>query len=181
MNRLALTSSICGIAVALLFTTVHVSATELSAPVRTCITADCQATVLGGWLNKSGLPYNPAVTEWHGVFVDLPMPWVVQVFAGPNECLRLRVTSQAAGINTELVAIAPVTRRVWRNDSSGIAGCTTCPLLKIRTNANESGWFLVQVNSSTGAAVNGAFTVSYARYAASNANCQTPSPPLVTP
>lgn len=160
-----------GILIALLLSAFAASAAELNTPLRTCTTADCQATILLGRINKSDRCCG---------FANLPMPWVVQLYANPNECLRLRVTAQGSA-NTELVAVAPGTQRAWRNDNSGLAACTTCPLLKIRTGANEGGWFLVQVNQNTGAAVNANFTLLYSRYAASNPNCSTPTPPLPAP
>jgi len=156
----------------LLLSAFAASAAELNTPLRTCTTADCQATILLGRLNKSDRCCG---------FANLPMPWVVQLYANKNECLRLHVTAQATGTNTELVAIAPGTQRAWRNDNSNIAACTTCPLLKIKTGTNEEGWFLVQVNQNNGVAVNGGFTLRYSRYAATNPNCTAPTPPLPAP
>jgi hypothetical protein len=148
------------------------SSAELSTPLRTCTLADCQATVLLGRLNKSDRCCG---------FDNKTLPWVVQLYANKNECLRLRITQQTANTNTELVAIAPGTQRAWRNDNSGIAPCPTCPLLKIRSNTNEEGWFLVQVNPNNGFPINGQFTLKYARYAATNPNCASPTSPLPPP
>jgi hypothetical protein len=156
-------------AASLTFFTFGSSAAELNTPRRTCTTADCQATIIAGRLNKSDRCCG---------FDNKPLPWVVQLYANKGECLRLHVTAQAPNTDTELVAIAPGTQRAWRNDNSGIAACTTCPLLKIRTNVNEEGWFLVQVNSNTGAPINGGFSLAYARYAATNPNCAAPTPQL---
>jgi hypothetical protein len=147
-------------------------AAELSTSLQTCITADCGATALAGRINKSDRCCG---------FDNKALPWVIQLFASKSECLRLHVTAQAANTDTELVAIAPGTQRAWRNDNSGLAACTTCPLLKIRTGINEGGWFLVQVNSNSGAPIDGAFTLRYARYKASNPNCNPPTQPLPAP
>jgi len=144
------------------------SAAELKTALQSCTAANCGATVLMGRVNRS---------ERCCGFSNFSMPWVVQLYANPNECLRLHVTSQGAA-NTELVAVAPGTGRAWRNDSSNVAPCPTCPLLKIRTTTNESGWFLVQVNQTAGAAADAEFILRYARYAASNPNCAAPTGPL---
>jgi hypothetical protein len=144
-------------------------AAELSTPLQSCTTPDCGATLLLGRLNKSDRCCG---------FSNLPLPWVVQLFAGKQECLRLRVTSQKA--NSELVAIAPGTRHAWRNDSSALTPCPTCPLLKIHTG-NDAGWFLVQVNPSRGVPGDAEFTLSYARYAADNPNCAQPTRALPPP
>jgi hypothetical protein len=145
-------------------------AAELKAPLQTCTTADCGATVLVGRINKSDRCCG---------FANLGLPWVAQLYAGKNECLRIHVTAQAE--NTELVAVAPKSQRAWRNDTSGLAACPNCPLLKIRTLASEQGWFLIQVNQAAGAALDGEFTLTYARYAALNPNCSPATPALPAP
>ena len=141
------------------------SAAELKTPKQTCTAANCGATVLIGRVNRSQRCCG---------FANMPMPWVAQLYANTNECLRLHVTSQGAA-NTELVAIAPGTGRAWRNDSSNVSPCPTCPLLKIRTTTNENGWFLVQVNQTAGVATDAEFVLRYARYAAGNPNCANPT------
>jgi hypothetical protein len=154
-------------AITLLSMSLTASAGELRTEVQGCTTPECGATVLSGQLNKSDRCCG---------FANLPIPWTVQLYARPNDCLRLRVTSQPA--NTELVAIAPASRRTWRNDNSGIAPCPTCPLLVIRPSAIEEGWFFVQVNQTLGAPVTGNFVLKYARYAPGNPNC-APATPVV--
>ena len=144
------------------------SAAELKTPKQTCTAANCGATILIGRVNRSQRCCG---------FTNFSMPWVAQLYANPNECLRLHVTSQGAA-NTELVAVAPGTGRAWRNDSSNVSPCPTCPLLKIRTTTNENGWFLVQVNQTAGASVDAEFVLRYARYAATNPNCAAPTVPL---
>ena len=106
-------------------------------------------------------------------FANLSMPWVAQLYANKNECLRLHITTQTG--SNELVAIAPGTRRAWRNGAAG------GPLLKIRTSASENGWFLVQVNQAAGTPGNSEFILRHARYAATNPNCASPSAPLPPP
>jgi hypothetical protein len=144
------------------------AAAELKTPLQQCTQPDCGATVIVGRINRS---------DAEGI-ANLQIPWAAQIFALKNECLRLRVTAQTS--DTELVVVAPGTQRAWRSDGSG-GDCPTCPLLKIRTFNNESGWFLVQVNETSGGAVNGDFTLKFARYAASNPNCNSPSTPLPAP
>ena len=144
------------------------SADELKTPVETCTTADCGATVLDGRINRSDRCCG---------FANLQIPWVAQLYAGANECLRLHVTAQTTA-NTVLTAVAPSTQRAWRNDNSSVQPCPSCALLKIRTAANEAGWFLVQVNQSGGGPLNAEFALRYARYAATNPNCAAPTPPL---
>jgi hypothetical protein len=152
------------IAIALIALAIDVSAAELKTPQRSCTAADCGATVLFGRLNKSDRCCG---------FANLAMPWVVQLYANKSECLRLHITAKVG--NVELVAIAPGTQRAWRN------GAAAGPLLKIRSNANEEGWFLVEVNESAGIAGNSEFTLKYARYVAGNVNCNSPTSPLAAP
>jgi hypothetical protein len=89
--------------------------------------------------------------------------------------LRLRVTAQGA-INTEMVVISAV-GKAYRNDNSGVAPCSTCPLIKFRTGA-VGGWHTVQISQTSGQTVSGAFTLSYGRYNATNPNCTSPTPPV---
>ena len=144
------------------------SADELKTPLQTCTVADCGATALDGRINKSDRCCG---------FNNLEIPWVAQLYAGANECLRLHVTGQSTA-NTVLTAVAPASQRAWRNDNSNTQPCPTCALLKIRTAANEAGWFLVQVSQSGGGALNAEFVLKYARYASNNPNCSPPTPPL---
>jgi hypothetical protein len=146
------------------------SAAELKTPLQSCTAPNCGATLLYGRINKSDRCCG----------FQLSMPWVAQLYANKNECLRLHVTAQGSA-NTELVAIAPGTQRAWRNDNSNIQPCPTCPLLKIRTSANEEGWFVVQVNESTGRRQDSEFLLRYARYPASNPNCSAHNGPLPPP
>ena len=170
MKKSATILLLAAIAIWPMLTPRSASAAELNTTLQTCTTADCGATVLQGRVNRSDRCCG---------FAGLSMPWVVQVYANKNECLRLHVTSQAQ--NTELVAVAPGTQRAWRNDNSNLAACPNCPLLKIVTVDNEEGWFLVQVNQAAGKGVNGEFTLKYARYNAGNPNCSPPTHPLPGP
>ena len=164
MTAIARLAQAAFIAIALMALALDASAAELKTPQRSCTAADCGATVLFGRLNKSDRCCG---------FANLSMPWVVQLYANKSECLRLHITQKSG--NVELVAIAPGTQRAWRN------GASAGPLLKIRSNANEEGWFLVEVNQSAGLAGNSEFTLKYSRYAAGNPNCATPSSPLPPP
>ena len=146
------------------------SAGELKVPLSTCTALDCAGTNLLGRINKS--------VRCCGFF-NYPIPWTIQLYAAAGECLRLHVTSQQS--DTQLVAVAPGTMRTWRNDSSGIAACTTCPLLKIVPATTETGWFLVQVNQPQGTSADAEFTLKYARYSTTAANCSPVSTPLPAP
>src|SRR5262245_10104274 len=95
---------------------------ELMAAKRTCTTADCQATVIPGFLNGWGTSFEPPQANVG--------PWVGQVFAARGECLRLRVTLQS--VDTEMVVIA-ASATAYRNDNSNIGPCPNCPLIKFKT------------------------------------------------
>src|SRR5688572_23123717 len=66
-------------------------------------------------------------------------PWVAQVFAAANECLRLDVTTQFTDL--EIVAVAP-NGSVFRNDDR--AAGDNRPLVNIRPTPNN-GWYTVSI------------------------------------
>jgi hypothetical protein len=138
------------------FSISETSATDIKTDLQSCTTLDCGATVLQGQINR---------TDRCCGFLGLAVPFVTQVYAGKNECLRLRVIKPS--VPTLIVAVAPGTRRAWRAN-----------LLSILTNDNEEGWFTVQVSQRSGTATNGDFTFKYSRYAAANPNCASPTAPL---
>ena len=158
------------VAAAVTATTVVAAATEIRTKPRACATPNCFATVVQGTVGR---------TERSGGFLNNSVPFVVQVQAGPKECLRLEVIAQSADL--EMVVLSPKPGRVWRNDNSKAAGCKTCPLLKIVTEADEQGWFTVQIGTPPGFGSQSSFSLSYGRYAAANPNCAKPSRVLPPP
>jgi hypothetical protein len=157
-------SRLCVVTIALLGGAGPATAGELMADLNTCTTLDCNATTIPGFVNgwTAGGNLNTG-------------PWVGQVFAAANECLRLRVTAQGS-LNTEMVVIA-ASGNFYRNDNSGIAPCANCPLIKFRTGS-VGGWHTVQISQASGTSASGAFKLSYGRYNNANPNCASPTPPV---
>src|SRR4051812_37946015 len=87
-----------------------VSATEIfdNTP-STCTSANCSSLLIPGTvLNRDDLSLRP---------------WEVQLFALPNECVRLEVAAQQQDF--EMVVTAP-DGTVFRNDDGGSAACPNC-------------------------------------------------------
>ena len=103
-----------------------------------------------------------------------PAPWVVEVYAGVGECVRLFVTTTA--FDAKLTVVAP-NGAVYRDDDSG---GSLRPLVRI-ANAPSTGWYTVQVAQFSGAPTNANFTLKYARYNGGNPNCAVATTPLVLP
>jgi len=91
-------------------------------------------------------------------------PWVVQVFAGVGECLRLFVPS--AEFAPKLVVVSP-DGHVYRDSTSG---GSRQPLVRI-ASAPARGWYTVQVAQVNGVPQNANFELLYGRYTAGNVNC----------
>jgi hypothetical protein len=85
-------------------------------------------------------------------------PFVLQVFSGAGECLRLAVTSQ--GTDLEMTLVAPG-GRVWQDDDSNGA-------LRPRIFAvtNIRGWHTLNLSHFSGASVNADFVMTIFRGAA---------------
>jgi hypothetical protein len=98
-------------------------------------------------------------------------PWVVEVYAGVGECVRLFVTTTA--FDAKLTVVAP-NGTVYRDDDGG--GMLR-PLVKIGS-APVQGWYTVQVAHWSGLPQNANFTLLYGRYTAGNANCTNPTQPF---
>jgi hypothetical protein len=79
--------------------------------------------------------------------------WVQEVFATAGQCVR-------------------------HNDQGGGA-CTNCPIVKIGS-APKTGWYTVNIAQTLGNAAEGNFVLAYGRYPNGNANCNPPTPPLLT-
>jgi hypothetical protein len=161
--KLRRTSQLCALIALLLGGPSPAMAGELMPELNTCTAPDCGATVIRGFVNgftQTGFP-NVA-------------PWVVQIFAARNECLRLRVIEQAT--DTELIVVA-ASLKAYRNDNGKVAPCPKCPLVKLRTGG-VGGWHTVQVNQAEGAVVGSAFKLSFGRYNKDNPNCSPPTKPV---
>jgi len=99
-----------------------------------------------------------------------PAPWVVEVYAGAGECMRLFVTTTA--FDAKITAIAP-NGTVYRDDDGG---GSLRPLVKI--DRTMQGWYTVQVAHYAGFPQNANFTLLYGRYATGNVNCANPTSPF---
>lgn len=135
-------------------------ATQLATPtVGNCTGRNCASVLLKG---------NTFVTEGR------TLPFVVQVYGGNNQCVRLETTQQTADLR--IVVIAP-DGVVYNNDDGG--ACSLCSLVKILTGT-RSGYYTVQLAQYGGVAVESNFTIQYGRYNASNPNCSSPTLPQMT-
>jgi hypothetical protein len=127
--------------------------------VDTCTTLNCGAVALNGTVFSFG----PSADHFD-----------VDVFAQPNECLRVAVTSEFTDLET--VVRAP-NGTVFRNDDGGVGACPLCPVVKVNSPPNN-GWYSVTIGQFAGAAAEGNFTVSYGRYNVNNPNCAASTAPL---
>ena len=101
---------------------------------------------------------------------DVAGPWVAEIFASQQQCLRLDVTQE--NVNTEIVAVSP-SGLVFRNDDRSAADQR--PLVKV--NGTERGFYTVQVSTSAGDAVESDFVLAFGRYNLNNPNCAQPTQP----
>lgn len=99
-------------------------------------------------------------------------PFVVEVAANANECLRIAVTFQEADLEAVLVEPGG---RIWKDDDGGPG---TQPLIKAITS--KKGWHILTLSHFNGAAVNADFAVTIQRLAPTNAACAGPTPPTTT-
>lgn len=115
-----------------------------------CTTANCNASIYNGsYLVSSESDANP---------------FILQVFASRNECLRLDVIAQDQDM--EMVIVSP-DGAVWRNDDTG----GLMPEIRVITR-DISGWYTLQVSNFAGDGDPvGDFTLAYGRYNTSNPNC----------
>jgi hypothetical protein len=130
-------------------------ATPIFDPViSTCATPNCDAVRIDGTVENR--------------------PWIIEIYANAQQCLRAHVTAEGADL--EAVLIAP-NGTVYRNDDSGLSPCANCPLIKVNPTPNTS-WYTLNINHFAGTAVTANFTLMYARYNLGNANCANPTPSL---
>jgi hypothetical protein len=87
------------------------------------------------------------------------LPWVAQIAARRDECLRIDVTAQ--GTDLEAVLIAPDGSRIWRNDNRSSSDLK--PLI-ITYAVPQYGWYTLQLSHAAGSPVNADFTLYFGRY-----------------
>jgi hypothetical protein len=140
---------------------VHATQLSVHGTVATCTGANCASLPLDG---------NTFVTEGR------TLPFVVQVFGGANECIRLETTRQTTDLRIVVTAPDGV---VYANDDAGSSssvGCPLCSLVKLNTGTRK-GYYTVQLAQWIGTPVESNFRVMYGRYRAGNANCNVPTMP----
>ncbi len=147
--------------------------TELIAPSSTSTARNGgAASVTGSTISMSGRAH----------------PWVAQIYAPANRCLRLEVTSTSPLTDLGILLSAPnpsshpaaPIRFAWVDDDGGglSGGCLNCPLIKAAVL--KSGWYTVTINHWQGGAFNSDFVLRYAHYPVGIAtNCPTPTPALL--
>jgi hypothetical protein len=101
-------------------------------------------------------------------------PFILQIYTGGGECVRLDVTNQTHDL--EMILISP-TGRIWRNDDRAYPNDRR-PLIKAITDIN--GWYTLQVSHYTGGNVIADFTLRYGRYNSGNPNCSSVTTPIIT-
>ncbi len=132
----------------------------------TCTTALCGAQTISGTVGAVVKP---------GTTLDLvTAPFVIEVYAQPNDCLRLEVTVMEDDLAMTLVA--PSIFGVWQDDDSG-------GLNKPRIEVNglpSAGWYTLTVSIWDGFPIDADFTLKYGRYNLDNPNCSSPTPLAAT-
>jgi hypothetical protein len=142
-----------------------VAASEINDPtVGSCTTNNCSSIEATGQVFRSTL--NSA---------QRAKPFVVQLFAGPNECFRVETVFQAQDL--ELTVVTP-SGTVFRDDDSSPL-CSVCSLVKFVTPSNQRGWYTVHVSHFGGAPVDAEFRLLYGRYTSGNPNCANPTQPAL--
>jgi hypothetical protein len=130
--------------------------------VDNCTTTNCGAVFLNGISQRNA-------------FGD-SVPFVAQLFADVNQCMRLDVPSQTA--DREIVLISP-SGAIWRNDDFN----SLRPLIMAR--ADVKGYYTGQINYYNGAQPLDTvqlFTLAYGLYAPNTPNnCPSPTTPSFTP
>lgn len=128
-------------------------------PLNTCTSINCSSQSIHG--------------TYHSDAAGDRDPFILQIYSGGGECVRLDVTEET--YNLEMVLISP-TGRIWRNDDRNASDSR--PLTKAITDIN--GWYTLQVSHSNGADVVADFTLRYGQYDPGNPNCSSVTPPLIT-
>lgn len=120
----------------------------------TCATVNCNVVSLAGRTQ----PLNP---------------FVIQVYAAKDECLRLDVDN--ASDDLAMTIVSPDPQRAYFNDDD-VATASNTPLVKIDP-VPVSGWHTVHVNGQSGQSGSVSFRLRYGRYPGGNANCANPTAP----
>lgn len=164
--RILLTALLLGIA-----PTATLWATPIFDPLtNTCTTLNCGAVRVDGVVRAARAANEPTDGEVR--------PWVMEIFANPNQCLRAHVVAQDSDF--EAVLIAP-NGTVFRNDDSGLTSCPLCPLIKVNpTPGPNRGFYTLQISHFAGRPITGNFVLMYGLYNLGNPNCSAPTLPAAT-
>jgi hypothetical protein len=127
-------------------------------PFNTCTSINCSSQSIRG--------------TYHSDAAGDSDPFILQIYSGGGECVRLDVTAETHDL--EMVLISP-TGRIWRNDD---IFDDPRPLIEAITDIN--GWYTLQVSHYTGANVIADFTLRYGRYNSGNPNCSSVTTPIIT-
>ena len=126
-------------------------------PVENCGSINCGARVISGTVLLSS---------------GIAVPWVAEIAARKDECLRIDLTIQS--VDLEAVLIAP-SGAVYRKDNRSPGDLK--PLIKAK-KVPVSGWYTLQISQKDGLPVNTDFTLLYGRYPAGDGNCLLGTDPL---
>lgn len=100
-------------------------------------------------------------------------PFVVQVYSGGDECIRIAITRQNADLTATLVA--PNGTAWFDDDSNG----SLRPLLKVVSSSR--GWYPLVISSFAGFSATTDFTLVYGRFPSTSSQCAGATPPLAGP
>jgi hypothetical protein len=107
---------------------------------------------------------------------EISQPWVGQIYAQANECLRLVVVAQTHDL--EMGVFSPdIEENHWVNDDGG---GSLRPLIKVDPTP-VAGYYVVALSHVVGSAVKGTFKLLYGRYPSGNPNCTNPTPVGLNP
>jgi len=99
-------------------------------------------------------------------------PFLIELFANANDCLRIAVTTQQTDLEATLVGPNGAT---WKDDDGG---GNNLPLIKAQTVTR--GWHILRISHFAGSSVNADFTAVISRSARTSLNCTPPTTPLVS-
>ncbi len=106
-----------------------------------------------------------------GIHVD-NNPFIIQVYARVNECLRLDVSSQTQDM--AMLLVTPSVNFGAVVDDRDFDGGDLRPLIVVDP-VPISGWYTVSVSYFDLVDQDGRFTLDYGRYPTGNPNCQVPT------